>query len=79
MENVAEHYKDINPDVVVACLYDAGCGEWVRAQRAKGWSAKAEVLTVCVGSQAFSKWPQNTLLDTKLLVKVKPVVSVFES
>eukprot|EP00614_Pseudopedinella_elastica_P022796 CAMPEP_0172644010 /NCGR_PEP_ID=MMETSP1068-20121228/238987_1 /TAXON_ID=35684 /ORGANISM="Pseudopedinella elastica, Strain CCMP716" /LENGTH=1130 /DNA_ID=CAMNT_0013458191 /DNA_START=782 /DNA_END=4171 /DNA_ORIENTATION=- len=53
MENVAEHYKDINPDVVVACLYDAGCGEWVRAQRAKGWSAKAEVLTVCVGSQAF--------------------------
>lgn len=43
-----------DPDVVVACVYADTCQTWVAAMRRAGWSPRAQVLTVCVGSDAFA-------------------------
>jgi len=42
-----------DPDVVVTCVYDAGCAEWIRSMRRSGWSPRSNVFTVCVGMDKF--------------------------
>lgn len=44
-----------DPDVVVTCVYGDTCKEWVFAMRKANWSPRAQVLTVCVGSDAFKE------------------------
>ncbi|KAL7535211.1 hypothetical protein ACHAXR_006348 [Thalassiosira sp. AJA248-18] len=44
-----------DPDVVVTCVYGDTCKEWVFAMRKANWSPRAQVLTVCVGSDAFNE------------------------
>jgi hypothetical protein len=41
-----------DPDVVVTCVYDSGCAEWIAALRKSGWS-RAQVFTVCIGMDSF--------------------------
>lgn len=43
-----------DPDIVVACVYDQGCAEWVGSLRKSGWSPRAQVFTVCVGMDKFT-------------------------
>jgi ABC-type branched-subunit amino acid transport system substrate-binding protein len=42
-----------DPDVVVTCVYDSGCAEWITALRKSGWSPRAQVFTVCIGMDSF--------------------------
>ena len=42
-----------DPDIVVACVYDQGCAEWVASMRKTGWSPRAQVFTVCIGMDKF--------------------------
>ena len=42
-----------DPDVVVTCVYDAGCAEWIRSMRRSGWSPRSNVFTVCIGMDGF--------------------------
>ncbi|KAL7545747.1 hypothetical protein ACHAWF_009103, partial [Thalassiosira exigua] len=44
---------DADPDVVVTCVYDKGCVEWVGALRRANWSPRAQVFTVCIGMDSF--------------------------
>jgi len=43
-----------DPDVVVTCVYDKGCAEWIAAMRRAKWSPKAQVFTVCIGMDSFA-------------------------
>eukprot|EP00574_Skeletonema_japonicum_P006819 CAMPEP_0201718370 /NCGR_PEP_ID=MMETSP0593-20130828/3891_1 /ASSEMBLY_ACC=CAM_ASM_000672 /TAXON_ID=267983 /ORGANISM="Skeletonema japonicum, Strain CCMP2506" /LENGTH=894 /DNA_ID=CAMNT_0048208651 /DNA_START=50 /DNA_END=2734 /DNA_ORIENTATION=- len=43
-----------DPDIVVACVYDQGCAEWVASLRNSGWSPRAQVFTVCIGMDKFT-------------------------
>jgi len=43
-----------DPDVVVTCVYDKGCAEWITAMRRAKWSPKAQVFTVCIGMDSFA-------------------------
>ncbi len=43
-----------DPDIVVACVYDQGCAEWVASLRKSGWSPRAQVFTVCIGMDEFT-------------------------
>lgn len=43
-----------DPDIVVACVYDQGCAEWVTSLRKSGWSPRAQVFTVCIGMDKFT-------------------------
>ena len=43
-----------DPDIVVACVYDQGCAEWVGSLRKSGWSPRAQVFTVCIGMDKFT-------------------------
>lgn len=58
----AEHFDPVaknlslpeaNPDVVVTCVYDKGCAEWVGSLRRVNWSPRAQVFTVCIGMESF--------------------------
>ena len=42
-----------DPDIVVACVYDQGCAEWVASLRKSGWSPRAQIFTVCIGMDKF--------------------------
>lgn len=42
-----------DPDIVVTCVYDKGCSEWVASMRKSGWSPRAQVFTVCIGMDSF--------------------------
>ena len=53
LTSVAQQMIDEDPDVVVTCVYDAGCVEWMNTMRAVNWSPKAQVFTVCVGQTSF--------------------------
>lgn len=44
-----------DPDIVVACVYDQGCAEWVTSLRKSGWSPRAQIFTVCIGMDSFTK------------------------
>ncbi|KAL7546238.1 hypothetical protein ACHAWF_009574 [Thalassiosira exigua] len=46
---------EVDPDVVVTCVYDKGCAEWIGAMRRAGWSPRAQVFTVCIGMDSFSE------------------------
>ena len=46
---VAEKLSEEDPDVVVTCVYDTGCVNWMKAMRKSGWSPKAQMFTICVG------------------------------
>ncbi len=43
-----------DPDIVVACVYDQGCAEWVTSLRKSGWSPRAQIFTVCIGMDSFT-------------------------
>ncbi|KAL7543364.1 hypothetical protein ACHAXR_013073 [Thalassiosira sp. AJA248-18] len=58
----AEHFDPVarnlslpenDPDVVVTCVYDKGCAEWVGSLRRVNWSPRAQVFTVCIGMESF--------------------------
>jgi len=42
-----------NPDIMVTCVFELGCEQWIKAMRKANWSPKAQLLTVCVGSSNF--------------------------
>lgn len=44
---------DANPDIVVTCVYDSGCNEWIASLRRANWSPRAQVFTVCIGMDSF--------------------------
>ena len=44
---------EANPDVVVTCVYDKGCAEWIASLRKAKWSPQAQVFTVCIGMDSF--------------------------
>lgn len=44
---------EYDPDVVVTCVYDAGCAEWITALRKVNWSPRGQVFTVCIGMDSF--------------------------
>ncbi|CAB9528704.1 activated protein kinase catalytic subunit alpha-1 [Seminavis robusta] len=48
---LAAKLKELNPDVVIGCMYE--CERWMAALRAVHWSPKAQVFTICVGSDKF--------------------------
>lgn len=45
---------EADPDVVVTCVYDAGCAEWIESLRRANWSPRGQVFTVCIGMDAFT-------------------------
>ncbi|CAB9516536.1 activated protein kinase catalytic subunit alpha-1 [Seminavis robusta] len=51
LEPVARNLSQINPDIVITCVYD--CVPWNTAMRNVQWSPKAQVYTICVGGQDF--------------------------
>ena len=51
LEPVAEELKEINPDVVLSCVYD--CINWHTAMRNVNWSPKAQVFTICVTQENY--------------------------
>jgi branched-chain amino acid transport system substrate-binding protein len=54
LDALAEMFRDDEePDVVVACVYNTGCKEWIKAMRRSDWSPKAQVFTVCVGDEVL--------------------------
>ena len=55
LEPVAKLFKELNPDIVVGCVYASGCTNWVRQLRALDYMPRAQVFTVCVGSDDFGK------------------------
>lgn len=44
---------EADPDVVVTCVYDSGCAEWIAALRKQNWSPRSQVFTVCIGMDSF--------------------------
>ena len=47
---VAQNMSALNPEVMVTCVYDVGCAKWISAMRRVGWSPKAQIFTVCIGT-----------------------------
>lgn len=46
----ALNMSQIDPDIMITCVYANGCGKWIKSMRSVGWSPKAQVFTVCIGS-----------------------------
>lgn len=55
LDPIVSNYSrpESDPDVVVTCVYAAGCAEWIRSMRKAGWSPRAQVFTVCIGMDSF--------------------------
>lgn len=53
LEIVARKLEKENPDIVLTCVFDGGCINWIKAMRNVNWSPKAQVFTICVGLQKF--------------------------
>lgn len=51
LEPVAQELKEINPDVVLSCVYD--CINWHIAMRKVNWSPKAQVFTICLTQEKY--------------------------
>jgi len=66
---VVDQFVDEDPDVVVTCVYAAGCTEWIRAMRSKNWSPKAQVFTVCIG---ISDFEEQVGTDAEHMMGVSP-------
>ena len=66
---LVDNLVDENPDVVVTCVYTPGCIEWIHSMKAKDWSPKAQVFTVCVGSTEFEK---GVGVDSEYIIGVSP-------
>lgn len=52
-EKVALKLKGEDPDVVFTCTYN--CERWVKAMRNSGWSPKANIFIICVGTPEFQQ------------------------
>ena len=55
LEPVATLFKELDPDIVVGCVYASACTNWVRQLRALDYMPRAQVFTVCVGSDDFGE------------------------
>lgn len=69
LTTVAEKLATESPDVVVTCVYDEGCVNWMKAMRNTGWSPKAQVFTICVGLNDFT---QQIGTDANYIMGVTP-------
>mmetsp|Transcript_2644 Transcript_2644/g.5503 ORF Transcript_2644/g.5503 Transcript_2644/m.5503 type:complete len:780 (+) Transcript_2644:240-2579(+) len=69
LEDVAKRLEAENPDVVITCVYDGGCTNWMKAMRKINWSPKAQVFTVCVGLHSFT---ESVGTDSQYIFGVTP-------
>ena len=46
---------EMYPDVVVTCVYNADCAEWVQSIGRVNWSPKAQVFNVFIGMETFEE------------------------
>lgn len=55
LDPVAKNFSaaESNPDVVVTCVYDQGCSQWITSLRNARWTPRAQVFTVCIGMDSF--------------------------
>ena len=53
LDPVANQLKELDPDVVITCVYD--CIPWHTALRNANWSPKAQVFTICIGDQSYKE------------------------
>lgn len=55
LDPIASNFStaESDPDVVVTCVYDSGCAEWIGALRRANWSPRSQVFTVCIGMDSF--------------------------
>ena len=58
-----------DPDVVVTCVYDAGCSEWISSLRRANWSPRGQVFTVCIGMDSFVS---NVGTDAMYMMGISP-------
>ena len=69
LTSVVEQMVEENPDVVITCVYDAGCVEWVNTMRTADWSPKAQVFTVCIGQEILENGVGD---DREFMMGVSP-------
>lgn len=50
VEKVAQNMSQIDPDVMVTCVYNSACIHWVKAMKKVRWSPRAQVFGICTGA-----------------------------
>ena len=53
LTELARNISQQDPDIVMTCVYDEGCQNWMAAMQEVNWSPRAQIFTVCVGLQSF--------------------------
>lgn len=55
LDEAVYNISSIDPDVVVACMYPEACVGWIEAMRRSGWSPRAQIFAVCIGSPLMTE------------------------